>query len=281
MTLVKRSREEKKQLERWAAEVFLNWYNTNSHTQCEKLIDTIDKFPTINASKNWDFVAENANQEFWIAIECKHIAHEKANREADTWRKIFEKINLRLTNKLRGSYRVSSAPDLREILDQTHINELVEATCSRILEIDNTNIFLYETVDIWPSIYAKLNSWPKRYNFGLRQNMHLQKMREGESGIKLYALFSHCDINNDEKQGISSLFSTDNNGRIKADAQLAVAKKYGAAKTIFLIDGYLDLLTDIQNVVSSINKSLILNIDIIALVDKGLKEIRQVEWVKG
>lgn len=272
MSLVKKSKEDRRQSERRAAEVFLDWYNKHYSTAYTELKDTKSRFPTIRGA-NWDFVAESVNQDSWIAIECERIWHGEANQEASTWRNLFEKVNQKVGDKLHGTYEVLDIPNLVERLDQKPRNELLEAICKVLLEIDNKNLACDAEVNIWPDIYKELSNWPSYY---ILKKLVLKKISEKGSEIKIRAFVPHCNIGLLEKQAISKLFSTNSQ---RVNTQLGAAKQHGAKETIWVIDGYSDLLEDVRREVETIDKKLISNIDVIALVDKSPRAAHVV-WSK-
>lgn len=273
MALVEKTKEEKRQLERWSAEVFLTWYNKHNSTDYTRLKETCQKFPELSHKKNWDFVAESVSQNSWIAIDCKGIWHSQSDKEASTWRYIFETVNQRTKGKLRGNYWILSAPDLRKRIDQKYRNELIEAIYNILLIIDKQNLKSNEYVNIWPDVYKELNNWPVQHQFGIRNKLQIIKRSETNGGIRIVSFSPHQDINEEEIQSIKNLFKISNMGYVKADSQLAMAKRYGAKKTILIIDGYSDLLKDVTYIVESVDDRTLVNIDSITLVDKEFDKV--------
>jgi len=255
---------------------FLGWYKKrHKRSYIPQKADIY--FPDIKDSLNWDFVAyESDNPQDWIGIEVKELATMKdIPIQSEFWGDLCLELIQDLKGKgIEGKFGILP-PDFNL---KSRERARFRKAFIEVLRQKSINMKINETVNIGPDIADKFANWPREkiQNFneydkwGDDRPSEIQITKSANSGYELSCLTSPIiggGVPQSHQEAFNEVFKLEN-GVIKANRQLELAKKMGAKETILLLacNPFVDEGL-IKNWVQNLDRHRISDIDYIYLVD--------------
>ena len=260
--------------ENTCAKIFLTWLGGEQDVEWT-FVRAEKAFPELANSTRWEFVARRADRnDGWIAIEVKSLVFPVGESQHGSWRKLVDDVRGKLGGRLPAKYWLAYLP--KYDFDQSQRETLVDCLKGTILDAAKT-LAEGEQKDIGPTIAARFSHWPKdtsRQPTGfdpetpqLRYPPHPLLLLRGSGalnslGICMYPIAGYW-AEPILKKALIGLFK----GKGKANAQLALAKEYGAARTVLLLDERIDNAPGFtSDIIRSLDTSHLSNIDEVYLV---------------
>lgn len=241
--VITRKKEEEKPSERFCAQTFIDWYNTQNRTAYAiQRADLV--FPELVGNTNWDYVARQDGSDGWFGIEVKNVLREALERRSSDWQKLCTQLKEKIQTELRGTVLIHA--DATIAFPQQKRKELLHVL-AEVIPHEASTLQMGGLKDIGPAVAAKFSVWPRE-----RSTLDEYKQWGEWRPSRLYlGLDSRqgCEL----KLGVSSP-SNDNLVRTcqerldkifdpqkgpQANRQLAVAKAKGADSTVLLLDCWL------------------------------------------
>jgi len=223
----------------------------------------------------WEFVAHRADRDNeWIAIEVMSLVSPAGESQNGNWHKLVDDVQRKLAGRLPAKYWLADLP--KYAFDQSQRKTLVDCLKGTILDAAKT-LAEGEQKDIGPTIAACFSHWPKDTsrqptgfdpeNLQLRYPPHPLLLLRGSGvlnslGIGMYPITGYW-AEPTLKTALIGLFKR----KGTANAQLGLAKDYGAARTVLLLDERIDNdLGVTSDIIRSLDTSHLSNIDEVYLV---------------
>ena len=260
------------QRDRQAVDVFLTWYNNTHNANYHQLLLANKVFNLRRGG--WDFIARDTTQNTWLAIEVKEIAIADSRKLVALWKTVFDDVAKDAHHIPKGTYWVIHMPKLYGHISQKDLEEAICATLSE-LKADLEVAELGDQIDIWPTVRQRLQHWAIRNLYGETKRLELLKKSYDGQCIRWVGGPSYLlNLEKLEKHAVEELFRI-RNGKIKANTQLGIAKRYGPKETIWVIRGILEYIDCVRESLAGTDVEFLSNIDTICLVEiEGQKVIK-------
>jgi hypothetical protein len=250
----------KEQSEEACAQLFLVWYNNQNRTSYQLERPTENRFPKLKGKIEWEFVAcQDEKDPDWKAIEVKGLVTPNIDAKRKFWRDILRKVTEAMKCRIKGTFVMSSPPDLSVASkEKAELINVITETIVRIAPSLKEN----EQVDIGLEIAKQFCYWPQSKSEP--RQLFIKKTSDAEYQVCL----ADTSVNGNFEEAIEQVSLE----RIvkNANVQLGLAKCKGAKETILLLDcdPIFDRPEELRNHLATLEKDTVTNIDHIYLVPK-------------
>lgn len=288
------SREEgKRAQERLCAQTFLRWFNYQRGTKYK--LQRAERIPELNG--RWDFVAQAPRNNQWIALEVKGLVIPQSLKLFGNWSTFCRLVTkeLQRLGTVEGSFAIFSG--IPWTFDQRQRNMMVESFTEVLNEVA-PSILLGDMVNIGSEIASCFPDWPIErpdVDMVLWREHHIYKIIQRPKDIFIHKLDdTGCSVECDGIvsevfipdqaliEAILCIFETKNGRSAKPNEQLGDARLKGATGTFLLLDSHIRWTPNIVvQVLSSLNRALLSNIDAVYLVSTYNNRVKEVWHSSG